>query len=162
MLLSGKDKEKKMAQISIVMGSKSDFDLAEKAQKILDDFGVSYDTQVISAHRNPERLSEYIVEAEASGTKIFIAIAGLAAHLPGVVASKTMLPVIGVPGDGGPLQGLDALLSIVQMPKGVPVASMAIGSHGARNAALFAVRILALADEGLTKKLADFIEDMKR
>ncbi|MFP4459194.1 MAG: 5-(carboxyamino)imidazole ribonucleotide mutase [Candidatus Zixiibacteriota bacterium] len=151
-----------MAQISIIMGSKSDKELAEKAQKILDEFKVDYDVQVISAHRNPERLAEYIKESENTGTKIYIAIAGLAAHLPGVISSQTLLPVLGVPGDGGPLQGLDALLSIVQMPKGVPVASLAIGSHGATNAALIAIRILALNDENLLSAMQKYVDGMKK
>ena len=121
-------------KVSIVMGSKSDLDLAKAAGEILDTLDVPYSINVLSAHRTPELLHAHIDEAIADGVRVFIGIAGLAAHLAGNVASKTTLPVIGVPGDGGPLNGFDALLSTVQMPKGVPVATVAIGKAGAINA----------------------------
>ena len=149
-----------MADIALLIGSKSDTPLSDKTIAILEDFGVSYEFAVISAHRQSKKLHEFMNSSSEKSRKIYICIAGLAAHLPGVVASMTPKPVIGVPGDGGPLSGLDALLSIVQMPKGVPVASMAIGSHGARNAALYAIRILALNDTELAKKLNDYIVEM--
>ncbi len=147
--------------VVIFFGSESDRETMEKAGKTLDDFGVSYEMHVTSAHRTPERTRTLIAESEKAGAKVFIAAAGLAAHLAGVVAAHTDRPVIGVPMDGGPLKGLDALLATVQMPKGVPVACTAIGSHGAVNAALTAVRILALFDETLKEKNRDYIKKME-
>lgn len=141
-----------MVQVAIILGSKSDKELGEKATKMLDNFDVNYDLQVISAHRNPEKLASYVKNSEA---KIFIAIAGLAAALPGTVAAHTIKPVIGVPKEVK-LGGLDSLLSIVQMPTGVPVAT--VGIDGANNASLLAVEILALTDDRLKQKLVEYRE----
>lgn len=139
--------------VTIFLGSESDFEVIEDALQILKDFGVPFHLEVTSAHRTPERTVKLIKEAEARGTDVFIAVAGKAAHLAGVVASQTVRPVIGVPVESAALAGLDALLSTVQMPKGVPVATMALGKHGGTNAAILAVEILALHDEGLRTKL---------
>ena len=130
--------------VSILIGSESDLDLANKCSETLDSLSISNSIQVLSAHRTPNLLESHIKECEAGGTKVFIAMAGLAAHLAGAVASKTVLPVIGVPGDGGPLNGMDALLSTVQMPKGIPVATVAIGSAGAINSAYLAAQMLGI------------------
>ena len=146
--------------VVILFGSDSDRETMQKSADTLDIFGISYEMHVTSAHRSPERTKRLISESEKAGAKIFIAAAGLAAHLAGVVASHTAKPVIGVPMEGGPLKGLDALLATVQMPKGVPVATMAIGSHGAVNAGLTAVRILSLSDKTVAKKLDDYIKKM--
>ena len=143
-------------KVSIVMGSKSDLDLAKAAGEILDILEVPYSINILSAHRTPELLHAHIDEAIADGVRVFIGIAGLAAHLAGNVASKTTLPVIGVPGDGGPLNGFDALLSTVQMPKGVPVATMSVGKSGAINAAILCAEIFALHDEEIREKLYEF------
>ncbi|HIE33309.1 MAG TPA: phosphoribosylamine--glycine ligase [Thermodesulfobacteriaceae bacterium] len=140
--------------VGILVGSKSDLPAVEKAQKVLEEFGVPYEVEVASAHRSPEKVRRYAETAEERGLKIIIAGAGLAAHLPGVVAAHTTLPVIGVPVAAGPLNGMDALLSIVQMPKGVPVATVGIGNM--ENAALLAVTILSLSDEKLRAKLKDY------
>ena len=140
-------------KVSIVMGSKSDLDLAKAAGEILDTLDVPYTINILSAHRTPELLHAHIDEAIADGVRVFIGIAGLAAHLAGNVASKTTLPVIGVPGDGGPLNGFDALLSTVQMPKGVPVATVAIGKAGAKNAGYLAAQMLAIADPQMRAKV---------
>jgi 5-(carboxyamino)imidazole ribonucleotide mutase len=147
---------KKPALIGIVMGSTSDWDVMQQAAKQLKDFGVAYEARALSAHRTPDLLIEWIEDMTSRGAQAFIAGAGGAAHLAGVVASKTTLPVLGVPMPSKHLQGLDSLLSIVQMPKGIPVATFAIGDAGAANAALFAVAMLALSDEGLEKKLEAF------
>jgi 5-(carboxyamino)imidazole ribonucleotide mutase len=136
------------------MGSKSDAPVVEKAEAVLREFGVAFETLVISAHRNPNKARAFARSAESRGFGVIIGFAGLAAHLPGVLASLTTLPVIGVPVDSGPLHGQDALCSIVQMPPGIPVASMGIG--GAENAALFAVQILSLADKSLRRRLEEF------
>lgn len=134
-----------MKDVVIIAGSQSDRDFVEPALKLAEEKGIEAEFKVYSAHRNLEELMEYLTEVEKTGkTKIIIAVAGLAAALPGVVAAKVKLPVIGVPRDAGPLNGVDALLSIVQMPKGVPVATMAIGSHGMLNSIHFAARILNL------------------
>jgi 5-(carboxyamino)imidazole ribonucleotide mutase len=138
-------------RVAIVIGSKSDEELSKNAAKVLEDFGVPYDLKVISAHRNPETLREYVEKSES--IDVFIAVAGLAAHLPGAIAARTTKPVIGVPVSAR-LGGLDALLSIVQMPRGVPVASVAI--DGTANAALLAVEILAVKDKNLAEKLRDY------
>ncbi len=132
------------AVVGIVMGSRSDEPLAQETQRVLDDLNIEYETSVLSAHRMPERTGEYARTARDRGIDVLIGIAGAAAHLPGVLAGWTTLPVIGVPATGSPLNGLDALYSIVQMPPGVPVASVAIGSMGARNAAYLAAAILSL------------------
>lgn len=142
--------------VGILMGSQSDWETMQAATKILDEFGVPNEAKVASAHRSPELVTEYVTTAEQRGLEVLIAAAGLAAHLPGVVAAQTLLPVLGVPMQGNALGGLDALLSIVQMPGGVPVGTLAIGSHGAKNAALLAVRILANSRPELRQKLRDY------
>src|SRR3954468_4736863 len=142
--------------VGIVMGSTSDWGMMEPAARQLKEFGIPYDARALSAHRTPDALAEWIEGLEKQGVKCFIAAAGGAAHLAGVVAAKTTLPVLGVPMPSKHLQGLDSLLSIVQMPKGIPVATFAIGDAGAANAGLFAVAMLALQDEKLAKRLHDF------
>ena len=138
--------------VGIVMGSDSDWPVVEKACATLDKFGVAYETRVISAHRTPETAIDYSKTAEGRGLKVVIAAAGGAAHLAGVLASSTVLPVIGIPVAGGALNGLDALYATVQMPGGVPVATVAVGSAGPVNAALLAVQILGTADAALREK----------
>jgi 5-(carboxyamino)imidazole ribonucleotide mutase len=142
--------------IGIVMGSTSDWETMKAAAKVLEEFGVPYEAKAMSAHRTPHAVAEWATNAQKNGMKAIIAAAGGAAHLAGVVAAHTTLPVLGVPMPSKHLQGLDSLLSTVQMPKGIPVATFAIGEAGAGNAALFAVALLALSDEGMKKKLADF------
>ena len=145
--------------VSIVIGSESDLDLANKCADALDSLSISNSIQVLSAHRTPGLLETHVRECENGGTKVFVAMAGLAAHLAGAVASKTVLPVIGVPGDGGPLSGMDALLSTVQMPTGIPVATVAIGSAGATNAAYLAAQILGVESEEVRNSLLKVRED---
>ena len=145
--------------VSIVIGSESDLDLANKCADTLDSLSISNSIQVLSAHRTPGLLETHVRECESGGTKVFVAMAGLAAHLAGAVASKTVLPVIGVPGDGGPLSGMDALLSTVQMPKGIPVATVAIGSAGATNAAYLAAQILGVESDEVRNSLIIVRED---
>jgi 5-(carboxyamino)imidazole ribonucleotide mutase len=142
--------------IGIVMGSTSDWETMKAAAKTLEDFGVPYEAKAMSAHRTPRAVAEWAEGAKKRGLKAIIAAAGGAAHLAGVVAAHTTLPVLGVPMPSKHLQGLDSLLSTVQMPKGIPVATFAIGDAGAANAALFAVALLALSDEKLDRKLAEF------
>jgi 5-(carboxyamino)imidazole ribonucleotide mutase len=142
--------------IGIVMGSASDWETMKPAAKMLEDFGVAYEAKAMSAHRTPHEVAAWAEGAAARGMKAIIAAAGGAAHLAGVVAAHTTLPVLGVPMPSKHLQGLDSLLSTVQMPKGIPVATFAIGEAGAANAALFAVAILAVADKAMAKKLHDF------
>ena len=142
--------------IGIVMGSTSDWETMKAAARVLEDFGVAYEAKAMSAHRTPHAVAEWATQAQQHGKKAIIAAAGGAAHLAGVVAAHTTLPVLGVPMPSKHLQGLDSLLSTVQMPKGIPVATFAIGEAGAANAALFAVAVLALSDPNLGKKLADF------
>jgi 5-(carboxyamino)imidazole ribonucleotide mutase len=142
--------------IGIVMGSSSDWETMKAAAKMLEEFGVPYEAKAMSAHRTPQAVAEWAANAQKNGMKAIIAAAGGAAHLAGVVAAHTTLPVLGVPMPSKHLQGLDSLLSTVQMPKGIPVATFAIGEAGAANAALFAVALLALGDEAMKKKLADF------
>ena len=142
--------------IGIVMGSSSDWETMKAAAKVLEEFGVPYEAKAMSAHRTPQAVADWASNAQKKGFKAMIAAAGGAAHLAGVVAAHTTLPVLGVPMPSKHLQGLDSLLSTVQMPRGVPVATFAIGEAGAANAALFAVALLALSDPGLQKKLADF------
>ena len=142
--------------VSILMGSANDWDVMQQAAQQLKDFGVAYDARVISAHRSPDLLFDYIKEMAASGVQCFIAGAGGAAPLAGVIAGKTTLPVLGVPIPSKYLKGMDSLLSIVQMPKGIPVATFAIGEAGAANAGLFAVSMLALNDKALQEKLAAY------
>ena len=150
------------ATVGIVMGSDSDWPLVQKACATLDKFGVAYETRVISAHRTPEVAIEYSKTAESRGLKVIIAAAGGAAHLGGVLAAATVLPVIGIPVAGGALNGLDALYATVQMPSGVPVATVACGSAGPTNAALLAIQILGTADADLRKKFHDHKEELKR
>jgi len=144
--------------IGIVMGSTSDWETMKAGARVLEEFGVHYEAKAMSAHRTPHAVAEWASNAQKNGMKAIIAAAGGAAHLAGVVAAHTTLPVLGVPMPSKHLQGLDSLLSTVQMPKGVPVATFAIGEAGAANAALFAVAILALSDKSLAKKLLKFRE----
>tara|TARA_Y100000590_G_scaffold174927_2_gene199931 strand:+ start:279 stop:749 length:471 start_codon:yes stop_codon:yes gene_type:complete len=143
------------------MGSESDLGLAEKCGEVLSSLSVEYSINVFSAHRTPDLLHKHLEESERGGTKIYIGIAGLAAHLAGAIASKTVKPVIGIPGDGGPLSGFDALLSTVQMPKGVPVATVAIGSAGAANAGYLAAQILSLESKEIAEALKQVRETNK-
>jgi 5-(carboxyamino)imidazole ribonucleotide mutase len=142
--------------VAIIMGSDSDWPVMKNAAQMLADFGVAYEAKVVSAHRTPDLMFRFAESAANKGYKVIIAGAGGAAHLPGMVASKTILPVLGVPVPSKHLNGQDSLLSIVQMPKGIPVATFAIGEAGAANAGLFAVSILANHDADLAKKLAEF------
>ena len=142
--------------IGIVMGSTSDWETMKAAAKVLEEFGVPYEAKAMSAHRTPQAVAEWASSAQKNRMKVIIAAAGGAAHLAGVVAAHTTLPVLGVPMPSKHLQGLDSLLSTVQMPKGIPVATFAIGEAGAANAALFAIALLALSDSSLQKKLSDF------
>ncbi|MBG7608180.1 MAG: 5-(carboxyamino)imidazole ribonucleotide mutase [Verrucomicrobia bacterium] len=142
--------------IGIIMGSTSDWPTMEHAARVLKDFGVPYHAEVVSAHRTPERLVEYAKGAKANGLKCIIAGAGGAAHLPGMVAAMTQLPVLGVPVESKVLKGVDSLLSIVQMPAGIPTATFAIGKAGSTNAGLFAVAMLAVNDPALAEKLSEF------
>ena len=146
--------------ISIVMGSKSDYETVKETVKILEDFGIEYEKQVVSAHRTPEDMVTYAKNAQKRGIQVIIAAAGGAAHLPGMIASLTDLPVIGIPVKSSALDGLDSLLSIVQMPAGIPVLSVAIGIAGAKNAALASLRILALHDPELCSKLHAYRAEM--
>lgn len=143
-------------KVLILMGSARDQEVMLKGAKLLEVFDISYQMEVSSAHRNPEKTKRLAQEAEKKGVKVIIAGAGMAAHLPGVIASHTTLPVIGVPLSASSLSGLDSLLSIVQMPSGIPVATMAIGEAGSKNAAILAIQILALSDEKLKNKLEEF------
>lgn len=155
-------KEPKNPVVSVVMGSDSDFPIMQETIKLLENFGISHEVLLTSAHRSPERTASFAKKAAQRHIKVIIVGAGAAAHLAGVIASQSLLPVIGVPIDSSPLGGIDALLSTAQMPGGIPVATMSIGKAGAKNAALLAIRILALEDDGLRKKLRAFIEDMAR
>ena len=148
--------DQKQPLVGVVMGSKSDWETMRGAAELLDQFGVIHESRVVSAHRTPQWMSEYAASAEQRGLAIIIAGAGGAAHLPGMIAAQTVLPVLGVPVQSKALNGLDSLLSIVQMPAGVPVGTLAIGQAGARNAALLAVRILACSRPELRQKLHDF------
>ena len=143
-------------KIGVVMGSDSDWDVMQHACKTLDEFGVPYESKIVSAHRTPDLLYQYAESAIDRGLEAIIAGAGGAAHLPGMLAAKTTLPVLGVPVNSRHLKGMDSLLSIVQMPAGIPVATFAIGQAGARNAGLFAISILANSDAVLAQKLKDF------
>ncbi|OGP68572.1 MAG: 5-(carboxyamino)imidazole ribonucleotide mutase [Deltaproteobacteria bacterium RBG_16_44_11] len=157
-----KVKAAKKALVSVVMGSDSDLPIMSEATKILEEFGIVYELILTSAHRTPERTTKFAKTADSRGVKVIIVGAGAAAHLAGVIASQTLLPVIGVPIDATSLKGLDALLATVQMPGGIPVATMAIGKPGAKNAALFAVRFLALSDKTIHKKLAGYVAKMAK
>jgi phosphoribosylaminoimidazole carboxylase PurE protein len=144
------------------MGSDSDLPIMTEATKVLEEFGISYELILTSAHRTPLRTTKFAASAAGRGVKIIIVGAGAAAHLAGVIASQTILPVIGVPINATSLNGLDALLSTVQMPGGIPVATMAIGKAGAKNAALFAARILAVENKELSSKLSSYVKKMAR
>jgi phosphoribosylaminoimidazole carboxylase PurE protein len=148
--------------IGVVMGSDSDLETMQRCLKQLDEFGIGYEVRILSAHRTPDAAHEYAATAAGRGLKVIIAAAGLSAALAGVMASKTTLPVIGVPMAGGPLAGVDAMLSTLQMPPGIPVGSMAIGKAGAANAAIFAAQILALSDAVLAEKLVAFKADQAK
>ncbi len=143
-------------KVSIVMGSQSDWAIMEHTTIMLDTLKISYEVKVISAHRAPDTLMQYVQQLKSHGTQVIIAAAGMAAHLAGVIAGKTTLPVLGVPMPGGHLQGMDALLSMVQMPKGVPVATFAVGKAGAINAAICAASIIALSESQIDKRLTAF------
>jgi len=147
--------------VGFVLGSQSDLDQLDGARAFLNEMGIAHEVRVISAHRTPDRCREYVLSAKDRGLKVLVGVAGVAAHLAGVLAAHTDLPVLGVPASGGPLNGLDALLSTVQMPGGVPVATFAIGKAGATNAAIFACRMLALNDAVLAKKLAAYRDAMR-
>ncbi len=147
------------AQVAILMGSKSDWEVMKGAKDTLAQFGVESDCRVLSAHRTPKETSEFVSSAAQSGIKVIIAAAGGAAHLAGVCAAHTVLPVLGVPMESASLKGLDSLLSTVQMPAGIPVGTLAIGAPGAKNAALLAVAILALSQPDLSQKLTTFRKD---
>ena len=152
----------KLPEVGIVMGSDSDLEIMKAAAEVLDEFDIAYEMTVASAHRSPQRAAEFATSAPQKGVRVIIAGAGHAAHLAGVLAAHTSLPVIGVPIDSSCLQGLDSLLATVQMPPGIPVATMAIGKSGARNAGIFAVQILATSDPQLSEKLHNFKQEMAR
>lgn len=147
-------------RVSVVMGSDSDIPVMEDAANVLKEFGVAHEMIITSAHRAPDMTTEFAKNAMGRGIKVIIAGAGYSAHLAGVIAAQTVIPVIGVPLAVSPLQGVDALLAMGQMPAGIPVATVTIGKAGAKNAALMAVEILALSDDGLTKKLLDYRKKM--
>lgn len=147
-------------KVLVIIGSKSDLPVVKKTQKQLQDFGIESEVRIASAHRTPEKTLELVKDTESKGQEVVIAAAGLSAHLPGVCAAHTTLPVIGLPIDTGPFNGQDALYSIVMMPPGVPVASMGIGSSGAVNAAVFAAQILAVKYPNLKEKLLQYKKDM--
>jgi len=149
-------------RVLIIMGSDSDLPVMEETARILDEFTVPYTITVASAHRTPARTMKLVRDAEKNGVDVIIGAAGMAAHLPGVIASHTVLPVIGVPLEASSLNGMDALLSIVQMPPGIPVATVSIGKAGAKNAAILAVQIMARKDPDLTKKLLDHRQKMAK
>ena len=143
-------------KVAILMGSKSDLDIVRGAFDVLDDFGVKFEARIMSAHRTPNEAAEFAANAEKNGAKVIICAAGMAAHLGGVVAAHTTLPVIGIPMVSEPFKALDSLLAIVQMPPGIPVAAVTAGKAGAKNAALYAISILAVSDAALAAKLKDF------
>jgi phosphoribosylaminoimidazole carboxylase PurE protein len=159
--MSGSNKQMKPV-VGIIMGSDSDLPTMQEATKVLNQFDIPYEIGVYSAHRSPHRTAEYVRTARDRGLKLIIAGAGSSAHLAGVTAAETTLPVIGVPIDSSPLSGFDALLSTVQMPPGVPVATMGVGKSGATNAGIFAVQILALSNETLTTRLADYKSQLEK
>jgi 5-(carboxyamino)imidazole ribonucleotide mutase len=152
----------KTAPVAIIMGSRSDWPVLRHAAEMLDGLGVAYEAKVVSAHRTPERMYAFAKGAKAAGFKVIIAAAGGAAHLPGMTASLTDLPVLGVPIETKALKGMDSLLSIVQMPAGVPVGTLAIGEAGAKNAGLMAAKILALSDEAVAARVAAFATGQTR
>ena len=143
-------------KVAIIMGSESDAEEMKHASEVLNELGIKNESRVISAHRTPDRLREYILNAEKNGVKVFIGGAGMAAALPGVIAAHTHLPVLGVPIESKSLKGMDSLLSIVQMPPGIPVGSLAIGPAGSKNAGLLAAAILAVSDQEIESKLKDY------
>ncbi len=149
-------------RVLIMMGSDSDLPVMQETAAVLDSFGIAYHMTVASAHRTPARVVKIVQDAERDGVELIIAGAGMAAHLPGVIASHTILPVIGVPLDASPLKGMDSLLSMVQMPPGIPVATVSLGKAGARNAGILAVQIMARKDPRLEKKLRSQREKMAR
>jgi 5-(carboxyamino)imidazole ribonucleotide mutase len=148
--------------VGIIMGSDSDLAVMQEAAKVLKQFEIPYEIGVYSAHRSPHRTLEYVRSARERGLKVIIAGAGSSAHLAGVAAAETTLPVVGIPIDSSPLSGLDSLLSTVQMPPGVPVATMGVGNSGATNAAVFAVQILALGDERLARRLTEYKDQLEK
>lgn len=152
----------KGVKVLILMGSDSDLPVMDEAAKMLEQFGIGYELTIASAHRSPARASALSSEARGRGVEVVIAGAGAAAHLAGVLAAETTLPVIGVPIDSSPLNGMDALLATVQMPGGIPVASMAIGKAGAKNAGIFAAEILSIKYPEIAEKLADYREEMAK
>lgn len=147
-------------KVGILMGSDSDLEIMREAEKRLDSFGIAYETRIMSAHRTPEKAAAYAATAEQRGLQVIICGAGAAAHLAGAIAANTILPVIGIPIDSSGLKGLDALLATVQMPAGIPVATMAIGKAGAGNAGIFAAQIIARKDAEVSAKLAQFKKEM--
>ncbi len=158
--MSKTDSQPARPLVGVVMGSQSDWPTMQHAAEILESFGVPFEKRVVSAHRTPDWMATYAKTADERGLKVIIAGAGGAAHLPGMLASQTNLPVVGVPVRSSNLNGLDSLLSIVQMPGGVPVATMSIGTSGAKNAALFAIRILALHRADLASALQEFVQEL--
>ncbi len=148
--------------VSILMGSQSDDEHMASAYELLDELGVTWEKRVLSAHRQPDLLRSYVLDAERRGILVFIAAAGLSAALPGVVAAHTLRPVIGVPVPAGPLKGVDALLSVVQMPGGIPVAAVGVGSHGPKNAAILAAQMLSLKDESLAARFKKYREKLSK
>jgi 5-(carboxyamino)imidazole ribonucleotide mutase len=160
--VTAEDKSHRPALVGILMGSDTDFPVMSEAGKTLDKFGIAYEMEVVSAHRTPQRAHEYATTAVSRGLKVLIAAAGAAAHLAGVIAANTTLPVIGVPMATSSLKGLDALLATVQMPGGIPVATMAIDKAGAVNAAIFAAEILGVSDAEIARKLVAHKENLAR
>ena len=151
----------KTTDVAIIMGSDSDLPVVEAAFPILESFGINYTKNVLSAHRTPHAVIDFINKSESNGCKVFIAAAGMAAHLAGALAAHTTKPVIGIPIESGGMGGMDSLLSTVMMPPGVPVATVAVGKSGAKNSAILAVQILATSDKNLSSKLDDYKENMK-
>jgi 5-(carboxyamino)imidazole ribonucleotide mutase len=150
-----------MPRVAVIMGSQSDWETMQHAAAVLDEFGIDYEKRIVSAHRTPDLMREFALEAESRGVEVIVAGAGGAAHLPGMVASHTTVPVLGVPVESHALKGMDSLLSIVQMPGGVPVGTLAIGAAGAKNAGLLAIAILANHDSALREQLKAFRQRQK-
>lgn len=150
-----------MPRVAVIMGSQSDWETMQHAAAVLDEFGIDYEKRIVSAHRTPDLMREFALEAESRGVEVIVAGAGGAAHLPGMVASHTIVPVLGVPVESHALKGMDSLLSIVQMPGGVPVGTLAIGAAGAKNAGLLAIAILANHDSALREQLKAFRQRQK-
>jgi 5-(carboxyamino)imidazole ribonucleotide mutase len=152
----------KAPRVAILLGSKNDEGHLKAATELLDRFGIDWELKVLSAHRQPEALHEYVRRVDDGGTQVFIAAAGLSAALPGVIGSISSRPVIGLPIPGGALNGIDALLSMVQMPGGIPVATVGIGSNGSKNAAILAAQIISLSDQGVAGKLSAYREELRK